>query len=54
MYVYIHIYLDLLRTSAMFSTSDMFTRDFLLMTLPRNSSTVLSSSLRMTEYNIIS
>lgn len=38
-------YLDLLRTSAMFSTSDMFTRDFLLMTLPLNSSTVLSSSL---------
>lgn len=30
----------------MFSTSDMFTLDFLLMTFPRNSSTVLSSSLR--------
>lgn len=39
-------YLDLLRTSAMFSTSDMLTLDFLLMTFPRNSSTVLSSSLR--------
>lgn len=29
----------------MFSTSDMFTLDFLLMTLPLSSSTVLSSSL---------
>jgi len=40
------LYLDLLSTSAMFSTSDMFTLDFLLMTFPRSSSTVLSSSLR--------
>lgn len=39
------LYLDLLSTSAMFSTSDMFTLDFLLMTFPRSSSTVLSSSL---------
>lgn len=45
-------YLDLLRTSAMFSTSDMFTLDFLLMTLPRNSSTVLSSSLRYTRSSV--
>lgn len=39
----------------MFSTSDMFTLDFLLMTFPLNSSTVLSSSLRSTKalrYNI--
>lgn len=36
----------LLRTRAIFSTSDIFTRVFRLITLPRNSSTVDSKSLR--------
>ena len=39
-------YLDLLNIKAMFSTSDILTRVFLLITLPRSSSTVLSSSLK--------
>lgn len=39
-------YLDLLNIRAMFSTSDILTRVFLLITLPRSSSTVLSSSLK--------
>lgn len=38
-------YLALLRINAIFSTSDMLTRVFLLMTLPRSSSTVLSRPL---------
>lgn len=40
------VYLDLLNIKAMFSTSDILTRVFLLITLPRSSSTVLSSSLK--------